>query len=419
MYPHTKNGYWTYGTAGFPIVGGIQENLLEGFEDDSLTEYGGDLADFDIQGENVLKGRLSLQSSSSYSIIGDDGTDIPTERTDSATEYQARVYPAGSGDAIFCTNVQSESSPFRDCYAVTVDTDDDELRFYVREANDTNYLERKSLSLTADTEYRPFITLTTEGINGGIRDSGGSLIYRTDSYRETTHTGGGIGWRSGVGAETYFDHCIFVAGSMGELTATLDDFEDGDLSEYTTESSSGTESVVPAAAYAGNYGLELDGFTWDMTTPGDGLDNYIVDGNPFEFYFAPLDTGISQYYMYLCPQSNSSTENTYELEFLMDGLMRIQKDKNGSESTLSGSGTGEPNFAETRGVSWEQGNWYRLEVIIDGTDGKLRAELYDASSGNYIAYVEGVDSEFINPENGFGFFCSSSGNAYFDEVKEV
>lgn len=417
-YLQAEDGYWVYDTSGYPIVGGQSENLLDGFEDQSLSEYGGALGAFSIQNQNVLSGRFSLQSSDTYVSIGDDGGDIPTPRTDTPTEYQSRVYPAGSGDAIFCTNVQSEGAPFGNCYAVTVDTNDNELRLYTRVEYETEYLEEQSLNLSSDTEYRPFITLSTNGINGGVYDAEGSLIHRTESYRDTTHSGGGIGWRSGAGAETFFDHCTYRAGSMGDVSArTIDSFERGNLNPYRTNSSSGSQSATVGAAYEGNYGLEMNDYTRILTRPGDGLENYPRDGKRFELYVNFQSIGANQYYVFLCPESVTSTDNLYQLEFLMDGGARIQKDTNGSNSLLSGSATGNGDYAYAGNVNWGSDNWYRVEILLDSSSG-VRVDVYDASSGDFLFYVEGIDTEYISSENGFGFYSSGSSNVYFDQIVE-
>lgn len=420
LYPEIDNGYWEFGSDGFPIVGGRSENVIEDFEDQSLSEYGGDTADFQIQGTNVIEGRYSLESLATYSAIGDDGSDLSTPRTDDPIEYLGRIYQTDAGDAVLAVCVQSETSPYRDCYMLTVDVDSNELRLFVRDAGSLSYIERQTVSLSTGSVYWPGITLTTEGINGTIYDSDGTALAQTDSYRETTHSGGGLGWRNGAGTTAYFDQATYRAGSMGDVsTVMIDDYEDGDLNEYDGPSSSGDQATTPSAAYAGNYGIELTDFGSIFSRPGMGLDNYPRDGIAFEAYLNPQVIGNEQYWVYLCPQHSTSTDDTYMLQCIMDDdVMRLQKDVNGSHATISGSGTGNSSVAYTGQIDWQAGNWYRIEVLLDSAN-SVRVDLYDASSGNHLVYVEGTDTEYVAAENGFGFYSSGGGNVFFDEIQEV
>lgn len=423
LYPNAKGGYWEYGTAGYPIVGGLSENVLDDFEDGSLSEYGGARSKYEVQKQDVIKGRYTLKGTGDGAVIGDNGGDIPTPRSENATEYRSRMYFQGGGGGTILTNVQSEGSPWTNCYGLVAHAGFNEIGLFRREKGSTEYLEIKSVRIDAEKEYWPFITLTTEGINGGIRNAEGTELTRTDSYRDVTFSGGGLGWRVYSDPPILFDHATYHPGSMGEIgRVRIDGFEDADLKEYDGPASGGFQSAEPAAALFGDYGLEMDDAGSIFSVPGDGLDNYIRDGVPIEAFFNPKDSAGETYVIYLCPDGNhGSTDYTYKLEFQMDiaEKMRIRKDHGGNEWTLHGSGTNELHYATTDAVDWST-QWYRVEILIDQSQPLIRADLYDYSSGEFIAYVEqDEDSEFMDTENGFGFGCSNQGNWFVDELREL
>lgn len=418
LYPHSERGYWEYGTQGYPIVGGYDDAVIEDFEHGSLSAYGGDTGSFRIQGTNVLQGRSSLESTAEHETIG-TASGIPTPRTTTPTEYRCRMVMASDGHASLLTNVQSTSWPFRNCYALSVDAARNELRLFSRESSNTRYLERKTVSIAANREYRPAITLTPERINGKLYDRGGSLIAETESYRDTTHSGGGLGFYNGNGRTAYYDYATERAGSMGDVSrVVLNDFEDGNLSEFRVVGggSSGTQSVTPTAALKGKYGLEMVDFGSIHTLPGMGAPGYIRDGQPISFRYNFRQIGDEQYYFIACPQSATSDDNRYRLEFLMTGGFRLRKTSGGSTNTLEGSSSEGRAHAACYNLSYSSGRWYNIVLSVDSTDG-LRADLYQPN-GSRMGWISAPETQFISSTNGYGHYCSGGGHYYADEIIE-
>lgn len=421
LYPHAEAGYWEYGTDGFPLVGGYDEDIIEDFESQSISVYGGNTSSFRVQGSNVLEGRYSLESTEEGRWIGNNGSARPTPRTSSPTEYRARILPVSSGGASIFTNVQSTDFPARNCYALLLDTSGNEIRLLVREADSTRYLERKTVSggISAGTEYQPAITLTEEGINGKLYDRTGNLIAETDSYRDLTHSGGGLGWHNWAGLTTYFDYARTGPGQMGDVSrVVLNDFEDGNLNEYRVVggASSGDQMVTPTASYKGNYGLEMVDFGFIQTTPGMGAENYIRAGHPIRFYSNFRQLGDEVYYFTFSMPDANEAAYYYELEFRMNGGLRIQKNTGGDDQNVTGTSSEGRSIAAAYDLSWSTDRWYRTDLLV-GTD-EIRADVYEPN-GSRKAWVQTTDTSLVDSLNGFGHGCLGGGHCYFDEFVEI
>lgn len=421
LYPHSENGYWEYGSTGFPVVGGFDDSVIENFETQSLAPYSGNTGSFRIQGSSVLQGRYSLESTAESVVIGNNGSAFPTPRTSSPTEYRARLLQSSNGYASIMSNVQSSAYPWRNCYALLVDIVGDEIRLLSRESNTTRYLERKSVSgLSTNTEYRPAINLTDEGIKGRLYDRNDNLLAETESYRDTTHTGGGIGWMNGPGVTAYYDYYAVGPGTMGNVSrVVLNDFEDGSLGEYYVVGggSSGDQYTSPASAYAGNYGLEMVDYGAIQTVPGMDAPGYLRDGHPISFRFKPRAIGNEQYGFYFAMPTAGASSNLYKLEFIMPSSFRLQVNNGSGDFTVSGSSSQNDSYAACYNLSnYSTGTWYQIVLDVDSSDG-IRADMY-YPSGSRKAWLQSSHTTHIDPTMGYGHYCSGGGHVFYDEIIE-
>lgn len=401
-----------------------QGTVIEDFENGSIYPYGGDESSFQVQSSNVLQGGYSLESRGTDAAIADHGGDIPTPRTDSdgnGIEYRCRQYLADTGDAGLITNAQSQSSSLPNCYRVRLDTADNRLILEKRVDGSTVEIDRESMSVATGQEYRPAIAMDADRVRGLVYDRAGEQLAATETHRDSEHSGGGLGWYNGDGTATYYDLAAQHDPTLTQpVTMVIDDYEDGNLYEYDGPSSSGDYYLSGSAAYDGDYGIVMDDFGSAHTQPGMGLDTYIQDGVTVQFHHNFQVGGTEQYYIFLNPQSTSEIRpDGYRLEFLMEGTMRMRKTSGGSTSTLPGSGSSSSDYAEARNLSFSTSNWYRTEILLDASSSTVRADLYDASSGTAVAYADGNDSEFVDPANGFGYYCSGGGLWYIDEITDV
>ena len=421
LYPHISNGYLEYDTSGFPIVGGPADNVLEDFEDGTITAYS-DFGGWTAQGTNVLRGRYSLESLDTNVWLGDRGNDRPTPRDDPPIEYRCRMLQEDAGRSAMLINVQAQDAPLDDSYAVVVDTADNRLSL-VRYLDGTRTVLDDVAGTThprTGTEYIPAITVSTEGLKATLYDRAGTTLLETNSMADQSLSGGGLGWHNESGLTAFYDHATYGPGSLDELQGTrtwLEDFEDGSISEYTILARSGDEDVTPAAAYRGNYGLEQINASEIQSMPGDGLDGYLRSGEEILIRTNFQVIGEQQYWVPFCMADASSTDNRYRLEFLMGGGFRIRKTENGSTSTLPGTSSEGRDYAALYDITHYDDYWYSAILLVDESYG-VYAEMHDAGN-NIKGWVHSSDTEFIDGTNGIGFRSSGSGHVYFDHLFEI
>lgn len=397
-----------------------QGTVIEDFESGSIYVYGGDVNSFRAQSSNVLQGAHSLESTGTNAAIADHGGDIPTPRTvdGSGVEYRARVFSVDAGDAGLMTNIQRQASPLYAGYRVRIDTTDNRLILERMAAGAVDVIDQASVTLSSGQEYRPAISMDGSVIRGLVYDRSGGQLAATDTHRESSHTGGGLGWWNGAGTTTFYDLATRTDPSLTQpATMMIDDFEDGDLREYEAPASSGSQYLSQSAAYRGQYGLVVDDYGSIFSRPGMGLDQYIPDGRTIAIHHQfQVAGGGEQYYFFISPQSTSAIRpGGYRIEFLMSGMIRLRKDG----STMTGSSTNDPDYAEARDLSLETGTWYRTEVLPDSSGDILRADVYDLNTESLVAFVEGEDGEYIGSENGFGAYSSGGGQLFVDEIRET
>lgn len=210
-----------------------------------------------------------------------------------------------------------------------------------------------------------------------------------------------------------FFSLIFV--TMGSATAqtTIDDFEDGDLSEYSgTLSSTNGFSVTTNNPYSGTYSLE------ENEDSGALVRAYSTSGLP-EY------PGNDSRYIYRF-QIDSSTDspNQHIMAFLFgfqdvdnyfqatysprNNEVAINKVKSGSFTTVNSKSTTVNPLTD---------QWIRAEIEWYN-NGTINAKWYNDSDDSLLAEVEGTDTDFQS-NKGIGFLTNNGDNtgnrrSYFD-----
>jgi serine protease len=180
----------------------------------------------------------------------------------------------------------------------------------------------------------------------------------------------------------------------------VDDFEDGDLSEYIFDRGSSGVSVVSSPAYSGSQALEISGDNTEMISTS-GLSTYPSAGNTFSYWIRATG-GADDVNLTYGVQDH---DNRYfvRVDFANDDLMLFTY-KSASSDKLDGV---DPSLSEDE--------WYEVEVDW-GTNGGHTVTLYD-SAGAQLGRVTGSDSTWTSGGIGYdGYLGSSSGSAYFDYV---
>ncbi|MFC4552409.1 hypothetical protein [Halorussus sp. GCM10023401] len=377
------------GTVYFDYVA-IHSSVLDDFEDGDLSEYSGDTGSFTVQNSTVLEGNQTLKGTSAGSAIARADTKTPR-----GNRYEVSVM-VGSGSGAkpaLLTCVQDVSSPLADCYYLVADSVNEKLALYRREGGSDVLLDRESVTINAGTEYRLGIELEEDLILGSITDSSGTELAGVADI-DTTYSNGRLGLSLLGGSPAYFDH----VQSEPIWVDQLDDFEDGDISEYSGDTAYYT--AQSSTVLTGNYTLE-------------GTDNYrgiahqtasSTRGRTYRCRVMAGTNSGSRPGLLTCVQdSNEPIANCYW----------AQANSEYNELKLYRRENGESYLLDKTDVTIAEGTEYRLAIVLN--DVKIQANLY-SETGKLLANTASVEDRTF--ESGtIGFYTGGSGgSAYYDSV---
>lgn len=373
----------------------VGPGIIEDFEDGDLSEY-----TFDYGSSHASVGTTSVYNGSYGLEISDDNALLVRPEFPSAPSQ---------GD-IFSCQTQASGTPFgsilfgvqdvENFYSARIRYDIDKISILKKDSGSWSELTGKYLnfSMAQDTWYEMEVDWAEDGTQTFTVSGNGDSA--TLSCTDTQWSDGGIGYKgiNGSGEHAQFDYTTKTQRTMEGIV--IDDFEDGDLSEYTFDYGSSGASVTEAAAYTKDQALELSDTDIRMVDPdagptpgrGDTLSTrmQIADNDPWAVF------------MYGVKDLN----NCYAVRIRPDiDKISILKQGGGSWSELTGKYL---SFSITRGV------WYEMEIDWQ-TD--CVHTLTISGEGN-SATTSCSDSTFS--EGGIGFdhlVGSSGGTAYHDSVQ--
>lgn len=179
-----------------------------------------------------------------------------------------------------------------------------------------------------------------------------------------------------------------VLWSSGPEPTIIDDFEDGDISEY----SGGTADmdVTEAAAQEGTYGLQptVNSYVQIDSQPGDGLNYYPQQGDAVEWYVNSGDT----YGVFIWGAQNAGDIPYYA---------RPRPDNGVLEVILDGT-------TYTANYSFSADTWYNMRLEWDdgstfgGAAGDQTVTAYDMS-GNELVSISENDNTYSSGGIGISF----------------
>jgi hypothetical protein len=337
---------------------------------------------------------IESDGSSEDPVISTSG--LPYYPTD-GDDFRYETY-LGDGESTSHFYFASDSSG-DNTYRVSIEPFTDELRIYLIDGGSFTDLGTQDLGSVPEGEFLEVEISWTGG--GGFsvevfNDSGTSL--GSVSTGDSTYTGGGIGWAasSGVTGETktvWFDYCRTISQSTG-----IEDFEDGDISEYSGDTGSATvKNSAEIPVEHGTYALEISGTT-TIHAAKDQLNNDAIAGDTFESQHY-IDSGGVMRFLFGFQDSS----NYYFVEAdAPNGNWTLGKNDGGTESTIS---------ENTSGFTVPTKEWAKFEVDW-GSGGSMTAKLFDAN-GSEVASTSGSDSTWS--EGGHGWTESdSSSTSYAD-----
>ncbi|WP_090617115.1 LamG domain-containing protein [Natrinema salaciae] len=395
--------------------------VVDDFEDGSLSEY-------------TVSGADGTTASDTAAFRGSYGLELDGPSGGSGTirsDSGLNAYPGQNDKWEFWWNPQTESEFFRVTFAIQSDDRSESLRLvtrldsstqYVqlqeRGTNGDNYLGHADLDLAPGTWYRTVVDGTgaddwTISVDTG---EGTATVgeFTSEPTQYTWYDRSGIAyWISGTDHVYLDDVTIRTEGEPSDDKPTLvvDDFEDGDLAEWTIPSQTGTVDTV-TDSYDGSYALRCydDGLTQAYANESNSpsVDYVPQPGDLWEFYVKLNTTSSNQTRFYFGRQGTGDDAGQYEIQLISDGTFRLVIDDGGSNGVV---GTG------TYDVNYDAGRWYRVRHWWQHPDKSADhvCELYDVAAGTEVATVSGDDGTWLDGD--VGVWVTDSGDTSFDHVR--
>jgi uncharacterized phage protein gp47/JayE len=229
---------------------------LDGFEDNDLSNYGGDSASFSIQTGTVFDGTYALEGSASSSgTIVDAGNEV---EEGSVVHWQQRLAAGSVAGTVFAAENTDNH------YRFVLDEPAGEARMEVLESGTVSQIDT-AVSLTVPTGE--WLDVKFDWENGGdfvlyIEDSSGNEVL-SNTFEETTqtYTNGGIGFYTGdTVANEYWDVVQMSATSV-DATA-VEPGTDGNVGAETLvvmpSPPNGIDAVTNPRAASGGLDREQD-----------------------------------------------------------------------------------------------------------------------------------------------------------------
>lgn len=207
------------------------------------------------------------------------------------------------------------------------------------------------------------------------------------------------------------DRGIMAFNDSESLSKIIDDFEDGDISEYTGETGGfavvdGSNSIPDPVS--GQYMLEAQVGQIDITSLS-GLANYPEPGDTVEYWVWPgtSSSDIQDLVFKWAVQGTSRGSDGYQLTIDQAEGEDLRFDlRNGGASTL-GTATD---------INFQTSEWHRI-TIDWGTDNSFEIRVYDADGNQKGSTITANDSTFTSGGISFNRWNDASSNQYFDNVR--
>ncbi|MEY2664987.1 MAG: hypothetical protein RLZZ480_92 [Candidatus Parcubacteria bacterium] len=193
-----------------------------------------------------------------------------------------------------------------------------------------------------------------------------------------------------------------ASSSMEDTFIAADDFEDGDFTEYSGQTT--LFAVDGSFAFDGAYGLDNTGDETSRATTGGiyRLDQTVSQGETFRFmqYIDTASGSGDEVCTKFGVQNPGTANDNYAVCIEQYGVDRISLVKDVVENESSGT------VLATSTVSYSTG-WYEIEVEW-GTDDSLNVGLYDAA-GTLVTSLSDTDSSYTSGGIGFTYWYHYGG----------
>ncbi|PSP76507.1 hypothetical protein BRC81_12905 [Halobacteriales archaeon QS_1_68_20] len=385
---------------------------------------GGGDGDFDEVAEDFshddVPGRYSIDTGAftttsarsttdSYSLQVDDDSDGGTliVRDDmgvtAGNKYELDVYhqSASGADVGFLFGAQDGATGWNDYtgYFGFFESDDDEIR--VDRWEDGSQVAASATAttwpldewLTVELDYRDADDST---ITMTVFDASGAEVASV-SLADTTYDGGTVGWYNYHATSDWFADAWFQASDDGGSTTVLDDFEDGDISEYVGGTSG--YQVQGSTVLEGSYSLEATNTYYKIAHADESTPR------GYEYRFRTRAAGGSG----AEPSPLVCVQDPYNP---LDDCYWVHPDASAGDFNLYRRDGGSSVLLDSVAFTPQEDTTYEVTVEL-GAD-TVKAVLYD-DAGSVVAETAAV-SDATYDGGTFGFYTGGGSPGYYDYV---
>lgn len=363
--------------------------VIDSFEDSDLAEYSFDRGS---SGARVVS-NPTYGGSSVLEISNDNTEMISTSGLDhypsAGDVFSSWVRSTGGADDInFTYGVQDHTNR----YFVRVDFANDNLKLYRYENASSTLIEKQTsgFTLSEDTWYNVEVDWRETGAQiVTLYDCDGGQIAQITGI-DSTWTSGGIGYDAYLessGGTVYFDY-VSIHSSV------LDDFEDGDLSEYSGDT--GSFTVQNSVVLEGNQTLK-------GTSAGSAIAHNDIETPRGYAYSCSIKIGSGS------GAKPALVVGAQDPAAPLDNCYYLSADADNNNLSLNRRDNGSTVLLEQTDAPIEKGTEYRL--VIELAAGTVFGEIQD-SSGNPMKAAAEYDSTY---STGYlGLYLSGDSQGYFD-----
>lgn len=191
----------------FPTGGGGGGTLVDSFEDQSLSEYGGDTGSFSfVTSPGVTDGTYALQNNNTGVVQSTSGLDnYPSQGDTVRHDHHITESQAALGFLLF---TQDETNT-PEGYMIRPSDVSDAFQIYRVDAGSFTLLdEDTTVTFSQGDQLEIDVSPTASGVDATCKRSGSEIASVTTT--DTTYTSGGMGWRSGGSTAATVDNVRLV-----------------------------------------------------------------------------------------------------------------------------------------------------------------------------------------------------------------
>lgn len=374
---------------------------VDDFEDGDLNEY-----DFNSgsTGASVVSSP-TFNGSKALEISGTDTemiktTGLPNE-PEAGDMFSYWVRATGGAGSTGVANVAYGVQDHDNQYYLQLDFENNWLGLAKLKGGSATWLDSAFVTYQEDVWYQVVVDWRKNGRHVITLRSGEEVAELLDE--DKTWTSGGVGYEAYLtdGGSVYFDHITKNKYQPTDAGRVVDDFEDGDLNEYTVKQGSPTTTSSPT--YFGSNTLEISGSDTELVSTS-GLPRYPSAGDHFRYRVRATGGAGTAKLLYGVQNNNTDERYAISIDFINDDVS-LYHENSSSRTTLA---------EDTTSCIFSEDEWFRIEVDWR-TDGTHTVSFCN-NSEDQLARISGTDSSITEGGIGYAAYPADNGTVYYDHI---